>query len=132
MKQPGILPIVLSESDPEGYAACSAFFELADARKTNIAGLLTWAFEFEDQPYFDGFGTPATNGIDKPVLNIFRMAALMSGDRCEPQQRIYGLACDGVPAESNRRAVFQVGGGRQVGRNARQSNPQSKIRNGGV
>jgi xylan 1,4-beta-xylosidase len=99
------LPIVLSESDPEGCAACSArvyppnayrngtlypcytavmmknIFELADREKTNIAGMLTWAFEFENQPYFDGFRTLATNGIDKPVLNIFRMAGLMQGDR---------------------------------------------------
>jgi xylan 1,4-beta-xylosidase len=28
----------------------------------------SWAFEFEDQPYFDGFRTLATNGIDLPVL----------------------------------------------------------------
>jgi xylan 1,4-beta-xylosidase len=99
------LPIVLSESDPEGCAACSArvypqnayrngalyasytaammknIFELADRQKTNIAGMQTWAFEFEGQPYFDGFRTLATNGIDKPVLNIFRMAGLMRGDR---------------------------------------------------
>ena len=33
--------------------------------------MLTWAFEFEGQPYFDGFRTLATNGIDKPVLNLF-------------------------------------------------------------
>jgi xylan 1,4-beta-xylosidase len=99
------LPIVLSESDPEGCAGCSArvypqnayrngalypaytavmmknIFELADREKTNIAGMLTWAFEFEGQPYFDGFRTLATNGIDKPVLNLFRMAGLMHGDR---------------------------------------------------
>ena len=99
------LPIVLSESDPEGCAACSArvypqnayrngtlypaytavmmknIIELADRAHTNIAGMLTWAFEFEDQPYFDGFRTLATNGIDKPVLNLFRMAGMMRGDR---------------------------------------------------
>jgi xylan 1,4-beta-xylosidase len=99
------LPIVLSESDPEGCAACSArvypqnayrngalyasytaammkhIFDLADRRRVNIEGMLTWAFEFEDQPYFDGFRTLATNGIDKPVLNLFRMAALMRGNR---------------------------------------------------
>jgi xylan 1,4-beta-xylosidase len=103
------LPIVLSESDPEGCAACSArvypqnayrngalyasytaammknIFELADSAKTNIAGMLTWAFEFEDQPYFDGFRTLATNGIDKPVLNVFRMAGLMRGDRVKTE-----------------------------------------------
>ncbi len=46
----------------------------------DLQGILTWAFEFEDQPYFDGFRTLATNGIDKPVLNIFRMAGLMRGN----------------------------------------------------
>ena len=99
------LPIILSESDPEGCAACSArvypqnayrngalypcytaaamsnIFKLADQHKANIEGMLTWAFEFENQPYFDGFRTLATNGIDKPVLNVFRMAAKMTGDR---------------------------------------------------
>jgi xylan 1,4-beta-xylosidase len=45
--------------------------------------MLTWAFEFEDQPYFDGFRTLASNGIDKPVLNLFRMAGLMQGDRVQ-------------------------------------------------
>ena len=39
----------------------------------NLEGALTWAFEFEDQPYFAGFRSLATNGIDKPVLNVFRM-----------------------------------------------------------
>ena len=99
------LPIVLSESDPEGCAACSArvypqnayrngtlypaytavmlkkIFDLADRTGANIEGMLTWAFEFEGQPYFDGFRTLATNGVDKPVLNVFRMAGLMRGDR---------------------------------------------------
>jgi xylan 1,4-beta-xylosidase len=42
---------------------------------------VTWAFEFEDQPYFAGFRDLATNGIDKPVLNLFRMFGLMEGDR---------------------------------------------------
>src|SRR6266700_1726664 len=101
------LPVVLSESDPEGCAACSArvypqnayrngtlypaytatairnMLDLNQRHGTNLAGILTWAFEFEDQPYFDGFRTLATNGVDKPVLNLFRMLGLMSGDRVE-------------------------------------------------
>src|SRR5207253_1779122 len=56
-------------------------FELASREQINIAGILTWAFEFEGQPYFDGLRTLATNGIDKPVLNLFRMAGLMQGER---------------------------------------------------
>ncbi len=103
------LPIVLSESDPEGCAACSAhdhpqnsyrngtlyptytavsirqMLDLSAQHKTHLEGFLTWAFEFEDQPYFYGFRDLATNGIDKPVLNLFRMLGLMKGDRVELQ-----------------------------------------------
>jgi len=99
------LPIVLTESDPEGCAACSArtypqnvyrnglmypsytasalnaIFALTDRYRANLAGMLTWAFEFEGQPYFDGFRTLATNAVDKPVLNLFRMAGMLHGDR---------------------------------------------------
>ncbi len=98
------LPIVLSEADPEGCAACSArvyppnayrngtlyaayeaaalksMLELSKVAHGNLEGILTWAFEFENQPYFDGFRTLATNGIDKPVLNFFRMAGFLTGD----------------------------------------------------
>jgi xylan 1,4-beta-xylosidase len=35
----------------------------------------------EDQPYFAGFRSLATNGIDKPVLNVFRMFSKMDGQR---------------------------------------------------
>ena len=98
-------PIIIGESDPEGCAACSArshpqnayrngtmyssytaaqisrTYELADLHKVNLLGSVTWAFEFEDQPYFDGFRDLATNGIDKPVLNVFRMLGQMGGRR---------------------------------------------------
>jgi xylan 1,4-beta-xylosidase len=99
------LPVIVSEWDPEGCAACparthpqnayrntelypvnravalNAALKLADKYRTNLEGLLTWAFEFEGQPYFEGFRTLATNGVDKPVLNFFRMAGLMGGQR---------------------------------------------------
>ena len=98
-------PIVLGESDPEGCAACSAMdhpqnsyrngplygaytvevmdrvLELAEERHINVLGAVTWAFEFEDQPYFAGFRELATNGIDKPVLNAFRILGLLAGER---------------------------------------------------
>jgi xylan 1,4-beta-xylosidase len=47
----------------------------------NLQGALTWAFTFEDQPYFAGFRQLASNGIDLPVLNVFRMFARMQGRR---------------------------------------------------
>jgi len=99
------LPIIISEADPEGCAACSSkvnpannyrngtlypaytaaafksLFELQDRHAVNLLSMLTWSFEFEDKDYFEGFRSLATNGIDKPVLNVFRMFALMSGDR---------------------------------------------------
>jgi xylan 1,4-beta-xylosidase len=99
------LPIILSEADPEGCAACSArenpnnlyrnspvyptytaaamkaLLDLAAENKVNLIGMVTWAFEFEGTQYFEGFRTLATNGIDQPILNVFRMAGLFSGDR---------------------------------------------------
>jgi xylan 1,4-beta-xylosidase len=106
---PGLadLPVIIGESDPEGCAACSvadnphnayrngtlyasytaaAFprkFELADRTGANYLGAVTWAFQFENQPWFAGFRSLATNGIAKPVLNVFRMFGMMGGERVE-------------------------------------------------
>jgi xylan 1,4-beta-xylosidase len=59
--------------------------DLADKHGVNFEGALTWAFEFEDQPFFAGFRSLASNGIDKPVLNVFRLFSLMGGERIEAQ-----------------------------------------------
>jgi xylan 1,4-beta-xylosidase len=56
-------------------------FELARREHVNFRGAVTWAFEFEDQPPFAGFRELATNGIDKPVLNAFRMLGLLGSER---------------------------------------------------
>ena len=89
-------PIVIGESDPEGCAACpgpqnayrngtmyssytaasfARIWELAQKRRVNLEGVLTWAFEFEDQPWFAGYRQLSTNGVNLPVLNVFRMFA---------------------------------------------------------
>ena len=65
----------------------------------NLEGALTWAFEFEDQPYFAGFRALATNGIDLPVLNVFRMFAKMGG------QRVAAESSAQVPLETDARAT---------------------------
>ena len=54
---------------------------LADQTKANFLGAVSWSFEFENQPWFYGFRDLATNGVDKPVLNVFRMLGMMSGQR---------------------------------------------------
>ena len=53
-------------------------YELADKYHLRIEGAVTWAFEFENQPYFAGPRELATNGVDKPVLNVFRMMGMLS------------------------------------------------------
>ncbi|MBW8745899.1 MAG: beta-xylosidase, partial [Sphingomonas sp.] len=93
-------PIVIGESDPEGCAACKgpanayrngtmyssytvASFPrlqaLAARRHLALDGILTWAFEFEDQPYFAGFRQLTSAGIDLPVMNVFKLFAMMRG-----------------------------------------------------
>ncbi|HUQ10619.1 MAG TPA: hypothetical protein VM146_09915 [Steroidobacteraceae bacterium] len=96
------LPVIIGESDPEGCAACpgpqnayrngtmyssytaasfARIWELARKRNVNIEGILSWAFEFEDQPWFAGYRQLATNGVNLPVLNVFRMFAKLGRDR---------------------------------------------------
>jgi len=49
-------------------------------------------FEFEDQPWFYGFRDLATNGVDKPVLNVFRMFGMMKGKRVKVEgSQMYDL-----------------------------------------
>jgi xylan 1,4-beta-xylosidase len=55
--------------------------ELAEQYGVNLRGALTWAFEFEDQPPFAGFRALASDGLDLPVLNVFRLFAQMDGQR---------------------------------------------------
>ena len=104
------LPIIIGESDPEGCAACSeadyphnayrngtmyaAYTAAAFARKydlarehgVNLLGAVTWGFEFEEQPWYAGFRDMATNGVDKPVLNTFRMFGQMGPTRVAVDQ----------------------------------------------
>ncbi len=101
------IPIIIGESDPEGCAACgmatnpenayrngtmyssytaAAFarhYELMDEYQVNLTGAVSWSFEFEGQPWFAGFRDLATNGVDKPVLNVFRMFGMMRGMRVQ-------------------------------------------------
>jgi xylan 1,4-beta-xylosidase len=95
-------PIIIGESDPEGCAACqgpqlryrngtmySSYTAASFARKhdlaarhgVNLEGALTWAFQFEDTTFFAGFRALATNGINLPVFNVFRMFSRMGPQR---------------------------------------------------
>jgi xylan 1,4-beta-xylosidase len=98
-------PIVISEADPDGCAACpigmnaaNAYrnspaygayelsmmkrsLELAAMERVNLRGVLTWAFTFPETPYFAGYRALATNGIHLPVLNAFKLLGGLRGDR---------------------------------------------------
>jgi xylan 1,4-beta-xylosidase len=67
------------------YTASSfaKIYDLADQYDINLLGILSWSFEFEDQPWFHGFRDLATNGVGKPVLNVFRMFGMMGNQRIE-------------------------------------------------
>jgi xylan 1,4-beta-xylosidase len=99
------VPFIIGESDPEGCAACGMHtnpenayrngtmyssytaasiareYDLVQQAGVNLLGAVNWSFEFEDQPWFAGFRDLATNGVNKPVLNVFRMLGKMDGER---------------------------------------------------
>ncbi len=89
-------PIIIGENDPEGCAACTGtqngyrndtmyssytadvyarLWALSVRRNVHLEGALTWAFTFVGQPWFAGYRQLATNGVDLPVLNVFRLFA---------------------------------------------------------
>jgi xylan 1,4-beta-xylosidase len=119
------LPAIIGESDPEGCAACSArvfpqngyrngplygvyavqsmlrTYELAERAGITIEGAVTWAFLFEEQPWFDGFRDLATNGVDKAVLNAFRMLGKLGGEWVEARSD-HGIDIETIMAEGVR------------------------------
>jgi xylan 1,4-beta-xylosidase len=126
------IPVIIGESDPEGCAACgmstnpenayrngtmyssyttasfARLYELTDKYKINLLGAVTWSFEFENQPWFAGFRDLATNGVDKPVLNVFRMFGQMKGNRVEAtSNRMYNL--NSILDSSIRKPLTDVG-----------------------
>jgi len=130
-------PIVIGESDPEGCAACqgpanayrngtmyssytAAVFPrlqaLAARRHLNLEGVLSWAFEFEDQPYFAGFRQLTSAGIDLPVMNVFKMFAMMSGrviaSSSDHQRALDAVMADGVRDAPDVGSVASIDGKR--------------------
>lgn len=133
------LPVILGESDPEGCAACPASthpenayrdgplygayvaealfrtWELSERAGIPIEGSVTWAFEFEGEPFFAGYRELATNGIAKPVLNVFRMFGMLGGERVAATSS-GALALDHILAEGVRgRADVNVLASRGLG-----------------
>jgi xylan 1,4-beta-xylosidase len=103
------LPVVLSESDPEGCAACDATTHpengyrlssqyasyeadllsgtlvLAQSHQINLEGATTWAFTFPGEPIFAGLRSFTTHDVELPLLNLYRVLGLMAGERVEAE-----------------------------------------------
>lgn len=98
------IDVNLSECDPDGWAAggawdnpnlnfrnteyypsyvVSAFKNLMDMGKEYEGDLeaLSWAFTFVGERCFEGTRSFTTRGIDKPILNLFRMLAKLGHKR---------------------------------------------------
>jgi xylan 1,4-beta-xylosidase len=100
----GDLECILSEADPDGWAAGGRFdnptyefrnteyyasyvastykniYDLAAEMKMDIRPL-AWAFMFEGERCFEGTRTFSTQGIDKAVLNVFRLFSKLGSQR---------------------------------------------------
>ncbi len=133
-------PIIIGESDPDGCAACPSTvypqngyrngtlyasytaasfarkYALAEKHGVNFEGAVTWAFEFEDQPYFAGFRVLSTNGIALPVMNVFRMFGLMGGKRLAVESTgevgLEAIRRDGVPGTPDVSALASLRAGK--------------------
>jgi xylan 1,4-beta-xylosidase len=112
-------PIYITEADPDGCAACPVSSTPADAYRfspaygayeiammkhsleleaevgVKLGGLLTWAFTFPGTPYFAGYRTLATNGIDLPVMGAFKLLGRLAGTRL-PLSSSGALALDDI------------------------------------
>ncbi len=118
-------PIVVTEADPDGCAACPASQTPADAYRNspaygayevammkhtlelesqlgvNVRGLVTWAFLFENQPYFLGYRVLQSNGLHLPVLNAFKLLGSLDGARL-PVTSSGALTANAIMASSVR------------------------------
>jgi xylan 1,4-beta-xylosidase len=93
-------PIVISEADPEGCAACIetqpsyrtspayGAYEVAMMKGTlqleaslgvHVGGVLAWAFLVPNEPIFAAYRVLASNGIDLPVLSAFKLLGSLQG-----------------------------------------------------
>jgi xylan 1,4-beta-xylosidase len=95
---------VIGENDPDGCAACrgpalayrndalyasytaeayARLWRLARKRRVNLEGALSWSFTFPGQPWFAGYRQLATDGVDLPVLNVFRLFAKLGPEEVQ-------------------------------------------------
>lgn len=120
------LPVVIGEDDPDGCAACESpdidyrngliypsytvasfirQLELAVEYSVNLTSQLTWAFQFESHAYFDKLRVLSTRGINKPILNVFRLFGGMQDHKLQTtstgQYALDSVVADSIQNESD-------------------------------
>ncbi len=128
-------PIVISEADPDGCAACIetqpsyrtspayGVYEVDMMKRTleleanigvNVRGVLAWAFLFEGEPLFAAYRALATNGIDLPVLNAFELLGRLGGNTIPVTSSgalpLASILADGVRAQPDIDAMATLNG----------------------
>jgi xylan 1,4-beta-xylosidase len=115
-------PIVVTEGDPDGCAACQTAadtyrrvpaygaYEVEMMKRSldleaqlgvNVRGVLAWAFLFPNQAYFADFRVLSSNGIALPVLNAFKLLGSLDGTRL-PVTSSGALGLDAIVASGVR------------------------------
>jgi xylan 1,4-beta-xylosidase len=88
-------------------------YELARKNGVILEGSVTWALEYENEPYFAGYRDLATNGVDKAVLNVFRMLGMLKGDWLPVTStgalRVEDILANGVAAAPDVNAIATRG-----------------------
>jgi xylan 1,4-beta-xylosidase len=115
-------PIVITEGDPDGCAACQTSadtyrrlpaygaYEVEMMKRSldleaelgvNVRGIVAWAFLFPNQPYFADYRVLSSYGIALPVLNAFKLLGSLDGTRL-PVTSSGALAVDTIVANGVR------------------------------
>jgi xylan 1,4-beta-xylosidase len=115
-------PIIVTEGDPDGCAACLAAadtyrrvpaygaYEVEMMKRSldleaevgiNLRGVLAWAFMFPDQAYFADYRVLSTEGLALPVLNAFKLLGSLDGTRL-PVTSSGALTLDAIVANGVR------------------------------
>jgi len=128
----GALEVVLSEADPDGWAAGGRFdnanlnFRNTEYYASYVASSyqqirnlgavmgmdvrpLAWAFMFVGERCFEGTRTFSTQGIDKAVFNLFKMFARLGDTQCRFESS-HRMDAWSIPSGPGERQVFEVSG----------------------
>ncbi len=136
------LDVILSECDPDGWAAggawdnanlnfrnseyypsyvVTAFKNIIDIQEDYEGNVdaLTWAFTFVGERCFEGTRSFTTRGIDKPILNLFRMFSKLGDTRLSLESTMAINPCNlkddyGLGEDPNIDGIASINGNEKI------------------